>query len=79
MSARPTYSIIAPVYNEVGNLRRFYAEVVDALESTGDSWELLIVNDGSTDDSYELMLELAEQDSRVRVISFARNFGTRSR
>ncbi len=75
MSARPTYSIVAPVYNEVGNLRRFYTEVVKALDSTGASWELIIVNDGSSDGSFELMLELAEQDSRVRVISFARNFG----
>ncbi len=75
MSARPKYSIVAPVFNEAGNLRRFYAEVVDALESTGESWELLIVNDGSSDGSYELMLELAEADERIRVISFARNFG----
>ena len=75
MSVRPTYSIVAPVYNEVGNLSRFYAEVVKALDSTGESWELLIVNDGSTDGSFALMGELAEQDDRVRIISFARNFG----
>ena len=75
MSARPKYSIVAPVYNEVGNLRRFYTEVAKALESIGASWELIIVNDGSSDGSHELMIELAEQDSRVRVISFARNFG----
>lgn len=75
MSARPTYSIIAPVYNEVGNLRRFYREVVSALEPTEANWELIIVNDGSSDGSHELMLELAAQDARLRVISFARNFG----
>ncbi len=75
MNARPKYSIVAPVFNEEGNLRRFYAEVVEALSSVGDSWELLIVNDGSTDGSYELMLELARADTRIRVISFARNFG----
>jgi len=75
MSTRPKYSIVAPVYNEVGNLRRFYTEVAKALESIGASWELIIVNDGSSDGSHELMIELAEQDSRVRVISFARNFG----
>ena len=75
MKARPKYSIVAPVYNEEGNLRRFYVEVVKALESVGESWELLIVNDGSTDGSHELMLELAKADNRIRVISFARNFG----
>ena len=75
MSARPTYSIVAPVYNEVGNLRRFYREVVAALEPTEADWELIFVNDGSSDGSHELMLELAAQDGRVRGISFARNFG----
>ncbi|MCY4060960.1 MAG: glycosyltransferase family 2 protein [Chloroflexi bacterium] len=75
MMAPPKYSIVAPVFNEEGNLRRFYAEVVKALESVGENWELLIVNDGSTDGSYELMLELAKADNRIKVISFARNFG----
>ena len=75
MKARPKYSIVAPVFNEAGNLRPFYAEIVKALEAVGESWELLIVNDGSTDGSYELMLELAKADQRIGVISFARNFG----
>ena len=75
MNERPTYSIVAPVYNEVGNLRRFYQEVANALDADRESWELLIVDDGSTDGSHALMLELAEKDERVRVISFARNFG----
>lgn len=75
MSQRPVYSIVAPVYNEVGNLRPFYAEVKRALEASGESWELLLVNDGSSDGSLELMLELARADERLRVISFARNFG----
>ena len=75
MSEGPVYSIVAPVYNEAGNLRRFYAEVAAALDPLNEAWELLIVNDGSADGSHALMLELAERDSRVRVISFARNFG----
>lgn len=75
MSAKPVYSIVAPVYNEVGNLRRFCAEVAAALDSTEESWELLLVDDGSTDGSPELMLELAAADSRLSVIRLARNFG----
>lgn len=75
MSARPVYSIVAPVFNEVGNLRRFYDEVAIALESTGESWELLLVDDGSTDGSQELLLQLAAADSRLSVIGLARNFG----
>ena len=75
MSGQPIYSIVAPVYNEVGNLRRFYEEVRLALDPTGERWELIIVNDGSADGSLELMLELAAADDRLRVINFARNFG----
>ena len=74
MSAGPTYSIIAPVYNEAGNLAPFYREVKAAMAG-GESWELLLVDDGSSDGSGEIMLELAEADARLRVIRFARNFG----
>lgn len=75
MSDAPVYSIVAPVFNEVGNIRPFYREVKRALDSTGETWELLLINDGSSDGSLELMLELARADQRLRVISFARNFG----
>ena len=75
MSERPIYSIVAPVYNEAGNLRRFYSEVVKALDPIGEAWELLMVDDGSSDGSNALMQELAAEDGRVRVLSFARNFG----
>ena len=75
MTESPVYSIVAPVYNEAGNLRRFYQEVVLALDACAEPWELLLVNDGSDDGSLALMLSLAEGDERVKVISFARNFG----
>ena len=75
MSDLPTYSIVAPVYNEAGNLPRFYQEVKTALDSIAESWELLLVNDGSDDGSLEIMLDLAASDKRVRVVNFARNFG----
>ena len=75
MTERPAYSIVAPVYNEAGNLEQFYQQVQTALDGTGETWELLLVNDGSNDGSLELMLELAKNDARVKVINFARNFG----
>ena len=75
MNERPTFSIVAPVYNEVGNLRPFTDQVRAVMDSLGEPWELLLVDDGSSDGSRELMQELAAADSRLRVISFARNFG----
>ncbi len=75
MTTRPTYSIVAPVYNEEGNIDLFYKEIKKAMESTGELWELLMINDGSVDSSLDLMLAIAEADDRVKVINFARNFG----
>ena len=75
MSERPMYSIVAPVYNEAGNIHIFFEQIKLVMEGTGDSWELLIVNDGSTDGSQDLISELAGGDCRVRAIHFARNFG----
>ncbi len=75
MSDLPAYSIVAPVFNEAGNLPRFYEEVKTALDNMAESWELLLINDGSNDGSLEIMLDLAVSDKRVKVISFARNFG----
>jgi len=75
MSVPTVYSIVAPVYNEVGNLQPFTTALTAAMETTGEGWELLLVDDGSSDGSLEAMLALAAQDERLRVISLARNFG----
>ena len=69
------YSIVAPIYNEKENLPELYRRVKDVMDSTGESWELLLVDDGSTDGSTEIIHGLADQDERVRPIIFARNFG----
>lgn len=71
----PKYSIVAPVFNEQELLPRFYERVVQVMDSTGESWELILVNDGSRDRTPEIMRELHERDPRVKVIDFARNFG----
>jgi glycosyltransferase involved in cell wall biosynthesis len=69
------YSVIAPVYNEIGNLPELYRRVKETLDKTGKSWELLMVDDGSTDGSTDEIRKLAAQDAQVKPIIFARNFG----
>ncbi|MDQ3571652.1 MAG: glycosyltransferase family 2 protein [Actinomycetota bacterium] len=66
-------SVVAPVYNELGSLEEFYARVVDAL--SGHDWELVLVDDGSTDGTGAKLESLAAQDDRVRIVLLSRNFG----
>jgi dolichol-phosphate mannosyltransferase len=70
-----TYSIIAPIYNEIDNLPELYRRVKEVMESSGEPWELILVDDGSTDGSTEKIRELAKMDETVRPVIFARNFG----
>lgn len=69
------YSIIAPIFNEAGNLPELHRRVSEVMNSTGESWELLLVDDGSTDQSTDLIRQYAKQDPHVRPLIFARNFG----
>lgn len=66
-------SVTAPVLNEEQIIERFYARVSDALAQR--DWELVLVDDGSTDETPRLLDELAARDDRVKVIRLARNFG----
>jgi len=76
MPESPTFSIIAPIYNEVGNLRELYRRVSDVMNTIGEPWELVMVNDGSRDGSLEVMRALHEEHpEHVCVVNFARNFG----
>jgi dolichol-phosphate mannosyltransferase len=70
-----TYSIIAPIYNEIDNLPELHRRVKEVMDSTGEPWELILVDDGSTDGSTERIRELAQTDKTVRPVIFARNFG----
>ena len=70
-----TYSIIAPIFNEFDNLPELYRRVKEVMDSTGETWELILVDDGSTDGSNERIRELAAKDPIVRPVIFARNFG----
>ena len=68
-------SLVVPVYNEASGLRLLYDQVVAASVEWGDNFELLLVDDGSTDESFAIARTLAQADHRVRVINFTRNFG----
>lgn len=70
-----TYSIIAPIYNEIDNLPELYRRVKEVMDASGETWELILVDDGSTDGSTESIRELARKDKTVRPVIFARNFG----
>lgn len=70
-----TYSIVAPIFNEIDNLPALHRRVSEVMNSSGETWELVLVDDGSTDGSTEKIRELAKKDERIRPVIFARNFG----
>ena len=69
------YSIIAPIYNEIDNLPELHRRVSEVMDTAGEPWELILVDDGSTDGSTDKIRELAKSDSHIRPVIFARNFG----
>ncbi len=70
-----TYSIIAPIFNEFENIPELYRRVSEVMDTTGEAWEFILVDDGCTDGSTDRIRELAVKDGRVRPVIFARNFG----
>ncbi|MCL4489541.1 MAG: glycosyltransferase family 2 protein [Chloroflexi bacterium] len=75
MEQRPRYSIVAPCFNEEAGLPELYRRVCEVMDQTDEPWELVLVDDGSHDRTALVMRELREQDPRVKVINFTRNFG----
>ena len=68
-------SVVIPVYNEEESLQGLYEALQDALRSLDRPWEVILIDDGSTDGSYRVMKELHARDRRFRAIRFRRNFG----
>ena len=68
-------SVVIPIYNEEGNIEKLYEELTAALEAIGRDYEIVAINDGSLDRSYQLLNALQARDSRWHVIHFRRNFG----
>lgn len=71
----PTFSIVGPVFDEVGTIRAFYARLRDAMDQLNEPWELLLIDDGSRDGSTDAIRALGLEDPRVRPVLFSRNFG----
>jgi glycosyltransferase involved in cell wall biosynthesis len=71
----PEISVVVPMRNESPNVERLYREVTASLSQFGRSYELLAIDDGSRDDTFELLSRIQAKDPRVRVIRFRRNFG----
>ena len=69
------YSVIVPAYNEEKSLQLFYDAVTEKFDSTGEPYEIIFVNDGSSDETANIANALAEKDARVKVCHFSRNFG----
>jgi len=72
---KPTFSVVIPVFNEAESIREFYRRLSAMGRKAGDSWEFVFINDGSTDQSPEILKQFTQTDKRVRVIDFVRNFG----
>jgi dolichol-phosphate mannosyltransferase len=72
---RTMISVVIPCYNETEVLRLTYRTLVDAAKSWGDSFELVLVDDGSRDDTWDIIESLAAADVRVRGVRLSRNFG----
>ena len=66
-------SVVVPVYNEEESVKECYLEISKVLESMGRSYEIIFVNDGSKDNTLEVLKECAKRDSHLVVIEFRRN------
>ncbi len=70
-----TYSIVAPIYNEIEIIDEFCKRIKAVMDTTNKPWELILVDDGSTDGSTERIRALASDSEQIRAVIFARNFG----
>ena len=72
---KPEISVVIPMRNEAPNVQQLYDELIEALQSYGRRFEIIVIDDGSTDDTFARLAVLQAGDQRLRVIRFRRNFG----
>ena len=71
----PFISIIVPVFNEENSILQFLSKVMPIIESLNINFEILFINDGSTDNSINILIEQAQKSPMIKVLNFSRNFG----
>ncbi len=71
----PTYSVVIPLYNEVENVEPLYRELKPVLDQLGAPYEVIFVDDGSRDGTFEVLLKLYREDPTVHLVRLSRNFG----
>lgn len=72
---RPYVSIVVPVFNEEGNIEPLYEAIVSSMAEYDQEYEIILVDDGSSDDTFRRARELARQDSGLKLVRFRKNFG----
>jgi glycosyltransferase involved in cell wall biosynthesis len=72
---KETVSVLIPVYNEEENLLPLSERLITALKKTGRPYEVIFVDDGSSDGSLEILLDISKKNPNIKVVSFSRNFG----
>jgi glycosyltransferase involved in cell wall biosynthesis len=75
LSIQPDLSIIVPLYNEEDSVAPLYVAIINAMTAFGVTFEIVLVDDGSKDDTVKRAVELAQTDSHVRIVKFRRNYG----
>lgn len=69
------YSVVIPAHNEEDSVKPLFTQVKDVMTKMGGEWEMIVVDDGSTDGTYRVLQELRAQDNRLKMIQFRRSFG----
>lgn len=69
------YSVVVPVFNEEAVIEETYKRLKQVMDSTGESYEILFVNDGSRDRTFKLAKDICSKDGNIKLLSFSRNFG----
>jgi len=68
-------SVVIPIYNEEGNIEILYSKLKETLKKVTKDFEIIFINDGSFDNSYNLLKKISKKDKKTKLISFSRNFG----